>query len=244
MRAEGKKIIQVVLAIALVLAAVRVLIIYLGRRAPTSSMQPTATLPADYYVVPKKLHAYDLESARKLTEMPVWVKEGYRYTYYPYQKGRGTDFSHEAGQLGPIERLQITDVVLDRSPGSPDQRQVMAVFEKNGNRFAFPIGAVRGDDYRLYVDEILFIEDPRQLYKHWPADIWTAIEKHEIKPGMNELQASFAVGMGVPEASRSDEKAVRYPNGGTPVKVTYRAGKAVDIKREATPGNASSARQP
>ena len=37
----------------------------------------------DYYVAPKKLYPYDLKSAKQLTQQPVWVKEGYRYTYYP-----------------------------------------------------------------------------------------------------------------------------------------------------------------
>ena len=48
---------------------------------------------ADYYVVPKKLYPFDLKSAKQLTQQPVWVKEGYRYTYYPYDAARKrTDF--------------------------------------------------------------------------------------------------------------------------------------------------------
>jgi hypothetical protein len=48
---------------------------------------------------------------------------------------------------------------------------------------------------------------------------------------MDELQATFAIGMGVPE--RSDDPAVKtvnYPNGGKPFVVTYRDGKAAKIK--------------
>ncbi len=41
-------------------------------------------LNPDYYVIPKKLYPYDLKSVQQLTKQPVWVKEGYRYTYYPY----------------------------------------------------------------------------------------------------------------------------------------------------------------
>ena len=41
----------------------------------------------DYYVTPKKLYPYDLKSAKQLTQQPVWVKEGYRYTYYGYDPG-------------------------------------------------------------------------------------------------------------------------------------------------------------
>jgi hypothetical protein len=61
------------------------------------------------------------------------------------------------------------------------------------------------------------------------------VEHHEVKPGMNELQADFAIGMGVPDAGGSSEKTVRYPNGGKPLVVTYREGKAIEIK----PGQAN-----
>src|ERR1700721_3943901 len=62
----------------------------------------------DYYVTPKKLYPYDLKSAKQLTLQPVWVKEGYRYTYYPYNPAaRRVDFDHDAGLLLPIEKLTI-----------------------------------------------------------------------------------------------------------------------------------------
>jgi len=61
--------------------------------------------------------------------------------------------------------------------------------------------------------------------------VWQAIGQHEVKPGMDELQADFAVGMGVPDAgASSDNKTVRYPNGGKPLVVTYQGGKAMEIK--------------
>ena len=75
------------------------------------------------------------------------------------------------------------------------------------------------------------IEDPHQLYKHWPADVWQAVEQHQVKPGMNEMQAVFAIGMGRPDAgSSSDEKTVHYPNGGKPLVVVYHGDKAAEIK--------------
>jgi hypothetical protein len=57
----------------------------------------------DYYVSPKKLHPYDVKSSKQLTEQPVWVKEGYRYTYYSYDAARKqVDFAHDAGLLLPL----------------------------------------------------------------------------------------------------------------------------------------------
>jgi hypothetical protein len=107
----------------------------------------------------------------------------------------------------------------------------MAVFQKEGKAFAVPIGFEADEQYRIYSDEMFFVEDPHDLYKHWPSDVWQAVEQHEVKPGMNELQADFAIGMGVPDGGgSSSEKTVRYPNGGKPLVVVYHDGKAAEIK--------------
>ncbi len=184
----------------------------------------------DYYVTPKKLYPYDLKSAKQLTLQPVWVKEGYRYTYYRYVPVvKSVDFAHDAGLLGPIERLEITDVMVVPAPGG--RKQVVATFEKDRHDYAVPIGFESDGQYKIYSDEMFYVEDPHDLYKHWPADVWQAIGQHEVKPGMDELQADFAVGMGVPDAgASSDEKTVRYPNGGKPLVVNYSGGKATEIK--------------
>jgi len=206
---------------------------YIFYERHTANSQPAAKaappLNPDYYVIPKKLYPYDLKSAQQLTQQPVWVKEGYRYTVYPY-RDHHADFAHQAGQLLPIQELHIKDVVLDRTPGAPDQKQVMAVFDDEGKPYAFPIGSLKNGNYQIYSDEMLYIQDPHELYKHWPADVWQAIEKHEVKPGMNELQADFAIGMGVPQAGGGETKTVNYPNGGKPLRITYDNGKAVEIK--------------
>lgn len=188
----------------------------------------------DYYVTPKKLYPYDLKSAKQLTQQPEWVKEGYRYTYYSYDPAsKRVQFAHDAGLLGPIEKLAITDVITASPAGTSQKRQVMAVFQKDGNSYAVPIGYEADGEYKIYSDEMFYIEDPHQLYKHWPPDIWQAVEQHQVKPGMNEIQAVFAVGMGVPDpGSSSDEKTVHYPNGGKPLVVVYHGGKAAEIKAD------------
>jgi hypothetical protein len=235
---ELKRNIQVALLIALVVAGLRTgWILYqrydANRKEQLKQQAAPPPLNPDYYVTPKKLHAYDMKSARELTQQPAWVKEGYRYTYYLYDGARHqADFNREAGLLQPLQKLDIKDVVINSSPAARDQKQVMAVFEKENKSYAVPIGVLRGsDDYKIYADEMLFVQDPKELYKHWPAEVWEAIDKHEVKAGMNELQVDFAVGMGVPEKSDdSDSKLVKYPNGGKPLSVTYRDGKAVEVK--------------
>lgn len=232
MTEETRQKIQLVLALAIGIAALRVGYIFYERHAtsgPPAAAKSAPPLNPDYYVVPKKLYPYDLKSARQLTRQPVWVKEGYRYSVYPY-RDHHADFAHEAGQLLPLQELHIKDVVLDQTPGAPAEKQVMAVFDDRGKSYAFPIGSLKDGNYKIYSDEMLYIQDPHELYKHWPPDVWQAIDKHEVKQGMNELQADFAIGMGIPEGGSGGTKVVNYPNGGKPLRITYRDGKAAEIK--------------
>jgi hypothetical protein len=226
------RIIQVVLLVVLVAAGIR-FYLYMRDRNATMVVAPEQkterALDADAYVSPKKLHPQDLQDAKELIKQPVWVRAGYRMVYYPFNGH--TDFAHEAGRLGPIEKLDIKDVVVDRPPRR--EKQVMAVFEKDGKRYAFTIGNAEDNSYKIYSDDILFIQDPHELYKHWPSDVWQAIDNHQVKPGMNELQASFAVGVGVPEGTgTSNPRIVNYGNDGHPLHVTFDNGKATEI----TPG--------
>src|SRR5258705_3528626 len=98
------------LVIAIAVAAVRAGYVVYERRtsAATEAKEQAPPLNPDYYVIPKKLYPYDLKSAKQLTQQPVWVKEGYRFTYYPYDRIRHrTDFSREAGLLLPIQKLDV-----------------------------------------------------------------------------------------------------------------------------------------
>ena len=233
MTSESKRKIQLVLAIAIAVAALRAGYVLYQRHSEKAEQAAKQAPPLnpDYYVVPKKLYPYDLKSAKQLTQQPVWVREGYRFTYYPYDRARHrTDFDHEAGLLLPIQKLEIKDVVTDTAPHSAHLKQVMAVFEQEGRVTPFPSARRRAIAYQIYSDEMFFIQDPHELYKHWPADVWQAIEQHQIKPGMNEFQAYFSIGMGVPDRSSDPAvKTVHYPNGGKPVTITFRNGKAAEI---------------
>ena len=243
MKAEIRKRIQLVLLFALAAATLRAGYIFYQRHEDQLALERRQREQAigysnrDYYVNPKKLYPFDLKSAKQLTQQPAWVKEGYRYTYYPYDPAtKRVDFKHEAGLLGPIEKLAITDVITSSSPAAA-QKQVMAVFQKDGKSGAVPIGYQSNDEYKIYSDEMFYVQDPHELYKHWSPDVWQSVDQHQIKPGMNELQADFAIGMGVPDSGNSSEqKTVRYPNGGKPLVVVYRDGRAAEI----SPGTPAS----
>lgn len=238
MSPEAKQRIQLALVVAMLVAGARATYILYERHEEAVQEQKLKAARnlgfsnADYYVTPKKLYPYDLKSAKQLTQQPVWVKEGYRYTYYPCDAaGKHVDFDHEAGLLLPIEKLQVKDVVIATPAGKGQRKQVMAVFGRDEKMFAVPIGFEADEQFKIYSDEMFFVEDPRDLYKHWPADVWQAVEQHQVKPGMNEMQADFAIGMGVPDSGdTSYSKTVRYPNGGKPLVIVYHEGKAAEIK--------------
>jgi hypothetical protein len=235
MNPELQKTLQIFLLAAIVLAAGRTAyILYQRRETAQEEAKPRqeTSLNADYYVTPKKLHPFDLKSARQLTAQPVWVRLGYQLTYYPYSaERRQADFAHEAGTLPPLQKLAIQDVVTGVSPLAPGTRQVLARFTLEGKDFAAPIGAEQNGVFRIYSDNIFFIEDPHDLYKHWPAGVWQKIDAHEVQPGMSELQAAFAIGMGIQQGPGDyGSRTLRYLNGGKPLTITFENDRAVAIK--------------
>src|SRR5579864_4797655 len=163
MSPEAKQRIQLALAFAIVVAGVRAGYILYQRHEEyvaaekQKQAQSAGYSNPDYYVTPKKLYPYDLKSAKQLTQQPVWVKEGYRYTYYPYDSARRkVDFAHEAGLLLPIQRLEIKDVITATPSGPEQRRQLMAVFEKEGKSYAVPIGFEANEQFTIYSDEMFF----------------------------------------------------------------------------------------
>jgi len=232
---ELRKRLQIALGIAIVLVGARTAYIVYGRyEERKQAEQPKAehALKADYYVTPKKLYPFDLKSARELTKQPVWVRVGYYHTYYPYDAARRRAvFAHEAGTLLPLQKLSIQDVLTDVSPLAPGNKQVLARFALDGKNYVVPIGSEQAGDFKIYSDDIFFIEDPHELYKHWPTDVWKAIDNHEVQPGMSELQATCAIGAGMPDpTSTSYSRTLHYANGGKPLTIIYRNDKAVEIK--------------
>ncbi len=231
---EYRKKLQIFLAIAILLAGARAAYIVYDRyeeRKEAEKPKQENALKADYYVTPRRLRPYDLKSARELTKQPVWVKVGYGNTYYPYDVARHkAEFGREAGTLLPLQKLQIQDVVTDVAPQAPGTKQVLARFAIDGKPFVVPIGVENGGDYTVYSDDMFFIQDPHELYKHWTADVWNAVDGHVVRAGMSELQVGLALGLGIPQGSGDyGSRTMRYANGGRPVTVTFRNDQAVEI---------------
>lgn len=230
-----KQKIQIALILAMIIAGIRLAWVFYQRHeeaVQTAKKQQAVPLNADYYVTPKKLYPYDLKSARQVTKQPVWVKIGYAYSYYPYNAAaHRANLSHDAGKLLPLQKLDIKDVFAQPMPDKPGERDILATFEQDGKWYAAPIGTEKGGDYKFYSDDMLFIQDPHELYKHWPPDVWQEIDQHQVKPGMSELQADFALGIGLLQPGADDiDRTLNYPNGGKPLLISFHEGKAIEIK--------------
>lgn len=241
--------VQLALVVVVLIAGIRLALIYRSRhQSPAASKaNPATKLTADDYVVPHRLHASDLVTLRELRGKPVWIRGGYQMTYYPYNPvTKRADFNHEAGVLAPIEQIEVRDVIQQPAPGSMEWKRVpgtnirvraggeelLALFSKEGKSYVFPLGQRSGRDYQIFADEVLYYQDPHQLYHHWPAEIWKAIEQHEARPGMNELQVQFAIGIGTLESDDGGERVLHYVNGGKPLRVTFLNGRAQRIESE------------
>lgn len=229
-----RRTIQIFLIVAMVVVGVRLGWILYERHqgGGEAKKHESVALNPDYYVTPKKLYPYDLKSAKQLTQQPVWVKVGYAYPYYSYDSAsRKANVDKEAGKLLPLQKLEIKDVMLGPVPGTTSKKQVLGLFQQDGKWYATPVGTEQNGDYKFFCNDMLFIEDPHGLYKHWPADVWQQIDQHQAKPGMSELQTDFSLGIGFLETGSDEiDRTLDYPNGGTPLRVSFHHDKAVEVE--------------
>ena len=133
-------------------------------------------LQADLYVHPKRTHIGSYSTAQRLVGMELWTKEGWRWATEP--GGR---------RLEPLEKVVPTRVATRGD-------ELRLAFQRDGRTESVQIGGAG----RVWVDEIFFIEEPRELYSHWTEEDWERIARGEAWAGMSEMQAIFSLGAGRP----------------------------------------------
>jgi len=230
---------------AILIAAIGIWRIHVARNQPgvVPHQAQSRPLTDDEMVQPRKLYIDDLKSARELIGKPVWIQAGYEMDYYPYT-AHHVDFAHHVGVLPSVERLAIQDVITEKVPASLEDRiahgdkQAFAVFTMPGDakEYATPIGTIQGTDSSYYCDNIFYYDDPHQMYKFWPSDVWQAIDAHTPKPGMSELETSMALGvMQQSESSNYGNRTVTYNAGGKHWSVTFESDKATQVQQQSNP---------
>lgn len=232
--------------LVLVVAGIRIYFLWKERNTPMAqpAQRQTRMLTDDDLVQPRKMLIDDVKSTRDLIGKPAWISAGYQLDYYPFAAGR-VDFAHPAGLLPTIEQLQVENVVTQSAPARlatsipHGNQQVFVVFTLPNSegagakkKYATAVGYLYGSDSKFYCDDIFYYDDPHQLYKHWPSDIWQSIDLHQAKAGMSELQTSMALGQ-VQTSDSSDigNRTVHYDVAGKPWTVTFVKDRATEVKQ-------------
>lgn len=227
----------------LMIAGIRIYFLWRSRQTPIATQQKAYQqwVPSsDDVVKVRKLYIDDIKSAKELIGKSVWTKAGYQLAYFPYKAGR-IDFSHQSGVLPAAEKLQVKEIAQQAAPASIQDRiehgakQIFIVFRKGDDKqdYAAPIGYAQGSDMKFYSDDLFYYDDPHELYKHWSADIWKAVDAHQAIVGMNELQASMALGQ-VQESDSSNigNRTIHYTADGKSWVVSFSQDKATSVKQE------------
>ena len=182
---------------------------------PQVATQETPVDPDDLVFL-KKERPSSMADVKELDGKTIWVSAGGQMDYYPYAAHR-VDFAHKVGVLPSVQRLHVRDIVTQKLPANVPTRiargteQAFAVFTLPGDskEYATAIGTIQETDSTYYCDNVFYYDDPHQMYKFWPPDVWQAVDQHQPKAGMTELEVAMA--LGVMQRSDSSDYGNRTP---------------------------------
>jgi hypothetical protein len=194
----------------------------------------------DDLVFLKQKRQSSMADMKDLVGTTVWVSAGGQLEYYAYA-GHAANYGKAAGTLLGAEPLVVKDFVEQVAPKSATVRipggdkQVLMVFTKPNEtkQYAVPMGYRQAGQYTFYADEILFYDDPHELYKHWGPEIWKAVDSHTVILGMNERQVELALGQ-VSKSTSKDygNRMVVFANLGKPMAVTFEKNKVTAFRED------------
>ena len=204
------------------------------------TQQPEQHLSADDVAVVRMGFPMHFEDVQELAGKSVWMKNGYSMPYYPYAGGR-VDFTRPAGLIAAAQRLDIKKAIKAAAPAGVldniehGNQQAMLIFTlpDDHRQYATPVGFLQGQDEHYYGDLLFYYDDPHTIYSNWPKETWAAIDSHQVKPGMSELQTRMAIGMKAhPDGQIEGSRSVDYDVNGKHIVVSYRDNHATEIKNE------------
>ena len=202
--------------------------------------QPQQRLSADDVAVVRMEFPMHFNDVKELEGKSVWMKNGYSMPYYPYVSGR-VEFAKPAGLIPAAQRLDVKKAIKAAAPADirdnieHGDRQAMIVFTlpDNQEQFATPVGFLQGPDEHYYCDLLFYYDDPHAIYSNWPKQTWAAIDAHQVKPGMSELQTRMAIGMKAhPDGQVEGSRTVDYDVNGKHIVVSYRDNHATAIQTQ------------
>jgi hypothetical protein len=213
------------------------------RRNPgvVANQNPEQNLTPDDVAVVRMMFMTAFDDTLTLQGKSVWMKNGYTIPYFPFDGGH-IAFSKRVGLIPAAQRLDVKKIVKASPPASVDDgidhgtRQVFAVFALPGNAdlYATPIGVIDGSEEHYYCDLLFYYDDPHTIYDNWPKDVWAAIDAHQVKPGMSELETRMSIGQKIEadgsSGSSEGNRTVTYDQAGKLWTITYTKNHATSIK--------------
>lgn len=234
------KIIVIPTLITLAIGSIYLLWVWKQRQNPgvVSQSDASQNLNQDDLAVVRSFSPAHFEDTLRLQDTTVWMKNGYTMAYFKYDGGR-VDFGKRVGVIPSMQHLAIKKIVKASAPVSVDDgishgsRQAFAVFALPGSPdlYATAIGVMDSDQEAYYPDILFFYDDPHTIYDHWPKDVWAAIDAHQVKTGMSELETRLAIGQKMhPDRPTAGDRTITYDQDGKQWTVTYVDDKATVIK--------------
>lgn len=235
------KIVVIPTAITLTIASIYTFAVWKKRHNPGVVQQvPEQRQTMDDVAVVRMEFPQHFDDVKDLEGKSVWMKNGYTMPYFPFEDSK-VDFKKRLGVIPPLQKLDIKRAIKAAVPADVDdgmshgQRQVLVVFTMHGNdkQYATPVGAIDGNREQNFDDLLFFYDDPHTIYTNWPRDVWAAVDAHQVKPGMNELQTRLALGQKIQTDNPQVEgnRTVTYDADGKKWTVTFRKDKATEIKQ-------------
>ena len=230
----------IITLVTLTIGGIYLLVVFEHRKNPGVIGQntPQQTASPDDFAEVRMEFPTSFDDALKLQNTSVWMKNGYTMPYYAYESGRIV-FSKRIGVIPTAQRLDIKKVIKAAPPAQVDDgishgsRQVFAIFTMpdGANLYATVIGVIDASQQQYFSDVLFYYDDPHTIYDNWPKDVWAAIDAHQVKPGMSELQTRMAIGQKIQtDGSTEGNRTVTYDQAGKQWIVTYADNRAATIK--------------
>jgi hypothetical protein len=232
----------IITAITLAIGGSYLLYVRHQRQNPGVVKQTDAaqTLTKDELAVVRALFPVHFEDTQRIEGTSVWMKNGYTMPCYPYVGGH-VNFTKRVGLIPADQRLDVKKIIKAVAPVTEHNnvehgsRQAFTVFAMPGaaDLFATPIGYMQGTQEAYYLDMLFYYDDPHTIYSHWPKDVWAAVDAHQVKPGMSELETRLSIGEKMhPDGETEGDRTVTYDQNGKHYTITYVKNRATAIKSE------------
>jgi hypothetical protein len=199
--------------------------------------EPEQVLSKDDLVVLREIFPAHYEDLARLEGTTVWMRNGYIMPYYPYVGG-SVVFAKQLGVIPAAQKMEVKKIIKVAVPAKLDDtiahgsKQAFVVFQMPDAKdtYATPVGAMQGDQEKYYADQLYYYDDPHTIYDHWPKDVWAAIDAHQVKPGMSELETQMSVGSKMdPDGKTVGDRTITFDQAGKQWTVTFVKNRATAI---------------